>query len=166
MRPWVHLLCIVGGITAPIGLTLLTTSSGGARSAAHYAAIDQQAMSAREVMQAFEKLAFDEHKPVEAIERYFSPDFVDHDPDVKGDRASVIARMKTLNWDHGGPRRTIRHLIAEGDIVVIHHHLVRNPGERGIAAVDIFRVERGKIVEHWDVLQPVPERSINPAPMF
>jgi len=166
MRGWIHALCIVGGIAAPTGLTLLTTSSGGARSQAHYAQVDAAAMSTREVMMAFEKMAFDERKPKEAAETYLSPDFVDHDPNVRGDRASVIERLTKLDWSTGRPQRTIKHMIVDGDLVAVHHHLIRNPGEAGIAAVDIFRVRGGKLVEHWDVMQPIPANSINPAPMF
>jgi predicted SnoaL-like aldol condensation-catalyzing enzyme len=50
--------------------------------------------------------------------------------------------------------------------VVGHVHGVRVPGEPGSAVVDIFRLEDGKIVEHWDVMQPVPEDSANPNGMF
>lgn len=123
-------------------------------------------MNTREVVLAFEKLAFDERRPTEAMERYASPDFVDHNPNIRGDRASVIEHLERLDWSTGGPQRTIVHLVVEGDIAIIHHHLVRKPGDAGIAAVDIFRVKNGKLVEHWDVLQPIPQDSVNPRPMF
>ena len=57
-------------------------------------------------------------------------------------------------------------MIAEGDLFMLHVHAVREPGQRGTAIVDIFRVENGKIVEHWDVLQPVPEKAANENTMF
>ena len=166
MRAWVHALCIVAGIAAPVGLTLLTTRSGGLRSAQHYAQVRDGARTPREVMAAFEHMAFDQHRPVEAIETFFDPGFKDHDPGVKGDRQSAIDRMKQLNWQTGGPKRTIVHFMTDGDLVAIHHRLVRSPGAQPIAAVDIFRVADGKIIEHWDVLQPVPLAGPNPAPMF
>jgi predicted SnoaL-like aldol condensation-catalyzing enzyme len=50
--------------------------------------------------------------------------------------------------------------------VIVHHHVIRHAGDPGLAVVDIFRVEGGKIVEHWDVLQDVPEAPVNPLPMF
>jgi len=60
-------------------------------------------------------------------------------------------------------------VIAEGDIVVVHSHGFTDPSDSkdlGEASVDIFRVENGKIVEHWDVIQPVPEKSNNSNTMF
>ena len=60
----------------------------------------------------------------------------------------------------------IKRMIAEGDLVVTHGLIKTSPEDRGTAAVDIFRVEDGKIVEHWDVLQPVPETAANDNTMF
>ncbi|KPI04015.1 hypothetical protein OK074_4794 [Actinobacteria bacterium OK074] len=55
---------------------------------------------------------------------------------------------------------------AEGDLVAVHSHYVNAPGERGQSVVDLFRVQGGKIVEHWDVLQDVPATSANDNTMF
>ena len=61
-----------------------------------------------------------------------------------------------------------RNLLAftEGDFMILHVHAIREPGERGSAIVDIFRLENGKIVEHWDVGQPIPEKPANDNTMF
>jgi predicted SnoaL-like aldol condensation-catalyzing enzyme len=59
-----------------------------------------------------------------------------------------------------------KRLIAEGDLVVVHSHNVPVPGTRGRAVIDIFRLEDGKIVEHWDVVQEVPETAKNNNTMF
>ncbi|HUE12458.1 MAG TPA: nuclear transport factor 2 family protein [Steroidobacteraceae bacterium] len=126
----------------------------------------QKFAPASEVVGQFMKLAFDERKPQEAALKYLSPDFVDHDPAVTGTRDSVIARLNSLDWSTSVPRSDVKHIVAEGDYVVIHHFLVRKPGDRGIAAVDIFRAKNGLLVEHWDVMQPMPEQSVNAAPMF
>ncbi|BAK66542.1 hypothetical protein SLG_18670 [Sphingobium sp. SYK-6] len=161
MRAWVHALCILGGIAAPVALTFWTTSDAGPRSKEHYAEVTEESLGPKEVVLAFEKLGIEGRNPAEAVRRYFSPDLIDHDPNVVGDRQSVIDRLSHLNWDKAGPTRTIKHIVAEGDIVMVHHHLVREPGTKGIAAVDIFKVKDGKVVEHWDVLQPIPENSPN-----
>jgi predicted SnoaL-like aldol condensation-catalyzing enzyme len=63
-------------------------------------------------------------------------------------------------------RAEIKTIFAEGDFVMAHVHGVRVPGQRGMAIVDIFRLEDGKIVEHWDVMQPIPEEAANENGMF
>lgn len=161
MRGWVHALSIIAGIGAPAAVTLWSTSDSGLRSRAHYAEVTQESMGARDVVMAFEKMAIDERRPREAVLRYFSPNVVDHDPNIRGDRQSMIDMLEKNDWSKPGPQRTIKHVVAEGDLVVVHHHLVREPGTPGLAAVDIFRVRNGQIVEHWDVLQPVSKDSPN-----
>jgi len=57
-------------------------------------------------------------------------------------------------------------VVAEGDLVVIHNHLTLGSGDRGLAGFDLFRLRDGKIVEHWDARQPVPEKPANANTMF
>jgi predicted SnoaL-like aldol condensation-catalyzing enzyme len=166
MRLWVHALSIAAGIGAAVGFTLWSVSGGGVRSAAHYSLVADASMSPKNVVIAFEKMGIDGHDPKAAVLRYFAPDMIDHDPAVAGDRASVIAYLDAKDWSKPGPERKIIHMVADGDMVMVHHHLVREPGTKGIAAVDMFRVKDGMIVEHWDVLQPVPEISVNKTGMF
>jgi predicted SnoaL-like aldol condensation-catalyzing enzyme len=63
-------------------------------------------------------------------------------------------------------RSETKHVFADGDFVIVHDHAVREPGTRGSAIVNIYRLENGKIVEHWDVIQPIPEKSANDNGMF
>ncbi len=61
----------------------------------------------------------------------------------------------------------IKRIFADGDYVIVHVHAVREPGTRGNAIMDIFRMDdKGKVVEHWDVVQPIPETAQNDNGMF
>lgn len=60
----------------------------------------------------------------------------------------------------------IKSIHSSGDLVYIHNLVKSNLDDKGSAAVDIFRFEDGKIVEHWDVIQLIPESAANDHPMF
>jgi predicted SnoaL-like aldol condensation-catalyzing enzyme len=64
------------------------------------------------------------------------------------------------------PTSTRDRVFADGDYVLLHVHRMRTPGTRGDAIVDIFRLQDGKIAEHWDAIQPIPETSANANTMF
>lgn len=122
-------------------------------------------MSPKAVINAFDQMAFFDHKPIEAINLYFAPNVIEHDPTTPSGRDAIIAYMKRRDWTSSKMRDVIDHVIAEGDLVVVHHRVIQ-PGQPDLAAVDIFRVEHGKVVEHWDVLQPVPKTAANTNTMF
>jgi predicted SnoaL-like aldol condensation-catalyzing enzyme len=67
---------------------------------------------------------------------------------------------------HPDIRYSIKRIIADGNLVAVHSHSRFATDDRGIAVVDILRVEGCKVVEHWDVVQPVPDKSANPNGMF
>ncbi len=60
----------------------------------------------------------------------------------------------------------IKRVIAEGGLVVVHSHVRQKPDDLGAVLVHIFRFEKGRIVELWDIGQPVPDKSPNQYGMF
>ena len=101
-----------------------------------------------------------------AAKTHLGPRYIQHNPDVADGPEGLRAFLQFLNDKLPLARSEIKRTIAGDDFVVIHAHAIREPGDRGLAIVDIFRLEEGKIVEHWDVMQPVPETSANPNGMF
>lgn len=110
----------------------------------------------------FYNLAFNDKQPEQAVERYVGPRYVQHNPQAPDGPEAFIGFVK--GFPEAGV--DIRRVIADGDIVVTHSLLKFTPDDRGTVAADFFRLEDGKIVEHWDVLQPFPEESQNDHPMF
>ncbi|PZN34981.1 MAG: polyketide cyclase [Proteobacteria bacterium] len=109
---------------------------------------------------------FTEKRVREGFERYISANYIQHNPLADDGPHSAMEFLSTWFETHPQAIVEVKRVIAEGDLVVIHHHMRTSPEDRGSAAVDIFRVENGQVVEHWDVVQRMPETSANPHPMF
>jgi len=105
-------------------------------------------------------------KDFDAAAKYFGPRYIQHNPLVPNGPDGLKRLVALLKEKFPNAHSEIKRVIAEGDYVVLHVHAVRAPGERGRAIVDIFKLENGKIVEHWDVIQDVPEKAANDNTMF
>jgi len=125
---------------------------------------------AKDQLEANKKLVADLYqelfgdKNVEAIDKYIGENYIQHNP-ILPDGRDVLKQGAT-QWFKGAPKEKIdiRHLSAEGDLVYIHTRATF--GRKVSSVIDIFRIENNKIVEHWDVIQAVPEKSASPHPMF
>lgn len=104
--------------------------------------------------------------PEEAVATYIGPTYRQHNPGASDGAESLVATMKWFVQNFPHLRIDTKRVIAEGDYVVLHNHLILEPGDRGSAVVEMFRLEDGRIVEHWDVVQEIPEASANDNTMF
>jgi predicted SnoaL-like aldol condensation-catalyzing enzyme len=92
--------------------------------------------------------------------------YTQHNPRIADGVEGFRAFVDQIRQDFPQLRAEVKRLVAEGDLVMAHVHGVRVPGQPGTAIVDVFRLRDGRIVEHWDVMQPVPDESANPNGMF
>ena len=93
--------------------------------------------------------------------------YVQHNPRIADGIAGFEAFLETLRSDFPELKAEVKRIFADGEYVVAHVYGVRVPGQPGTAIVDIFRLDpNGKIVEHWDVMQPVPDDAANANGMF
>ena len=107
--------------------------------------------------------------PEKAIADHFGPRYVQHNPAAQDGPAAFTAFVRWLRGEYPDLTIEIKRVIAEGDMVVTHAHLDLEPGNPdnpGRAVADFFRLEDGKVVEHWDVIQDIPSASANDNGMF
>jgi predicted SnoaL-like aldol condensation-catalyzing enzyme len=104
-------------------------------------------------------------KDIAAIDKYVGP-YRQHNPQAGDGPEGLKGYIGYLKENVPQFRAEIKRVIAEGDLVVLHVHATPAPGARGMAIIDIFRVANGKLVEHWDVIQDIPEKSANNNTMF
>lgn len=133
--------------------------------AAHPAFADEKLEANKRAVVAFYNKAINE-KNFEAARPYMGDKYIQHNPNAADGPAGLAAFLKFLKEKFPNAKSEIKRVFAEGDYVILHVHAVREPGTRGNAIVDIFRLENGKIVEHWDVIQPIPEKAMNSNGMF
>ena len=105
-------------------------------------------------------------KDFEAARKYIGNRYKQHNPLVADGPEGLKAFIEFLKTNFPEARSEIKRTLADGDYVVLHVHSIRPPNMRGRAIIEIFRFEDGKIDEHWDVIQEIPESSANPNGMF
>lgn len=100
-----------------------------------------------------------------AFEKYVAPDYIQHNPGIADGRDAAITALSPM-FARPDSSFDVKRIIVDGDLAVIHLHGRSRADQPGGAVTDIYRLADGKIVEHWDVLQPMPTASKNPHPMF
>ena len=105
-------------------------------------------------------------KDFEAASKFIGPRYVQHNPRAADGLEGLKGFLALLREKFPDYHSEIKRVFADGDYVILHVHNVPTPGSRGNAIVDIFKLENGKVVEHWDVRQEIPEQAANSYTMF
>ena len=146
---------------AMIAASILMLSLGnGAASAA-----SAQEEANRTVVLAFYQKGLNQ-KDADAALAHVGDRYVQHNPNAADGPDGFRKFIGFLREKFPNSHSEIKRSFVDGDFVILHVHSVREPGSRGRAIVDIFKLENGKIVEHWDVVQDIPENPANNNTMF
>lgn len=145
---------------ALLGIVSGCSSDSSDTPAVNSAAIDRNSATVR----TFYDLAANKHKPQEAADTYLGEVYIQHNPQVANGKAGFVELFDQMVQQH--PQLTIefKHIVAQGDLVSVFSLMKTSTEDRGTVVADLFRLQDGKIVEHWDALQPVAETSANGNP--
>lgn len=119
----------------------------------------------RAVIADFADLFYAKRQVRTAFMKYVAPDYIQHNPGIADGRDAAIAALEPM-FSGKDARFDVKRILVDGDYAMIHLHGRASLDNAGGAVADIYRLKDGKIVEHWDVLQPMPASSKNPHPMF
>lgn len=142
-----------------LAATLASSSAVQARTAACK-------LTAKQVATRFMTEFYIDKHVRKAFETWVDPGYIQHNPLAPTGRAAAIAFLEPFLTNNPGISYSIKRIIADGDLVAIHSQMKMSPEDRGFAVVDILRIKRCKVLEHWDVIQQVPEKSANTNTMF
>ena len=119
----------------------------------------------RQLVVEFYHQNFNQHQ-VDQATKVMADDYIQHNPLVPNGKAPFVSFFKGFFANNPNAKSKIVRTAADGDLVWLHIHATNGENDRGQAIIDVFRVKDGKIVEHWDVIQDVPEKAANNNTMF
>ena len=118
----------------------------------------REALSPHEVADRFIQLFYVEDNPTDAFTCWMHPGYIQHNPNAPSGRDATLEVLAAAVKNNPELTHNVKRVIYGGaDLVAVHHHFRRTAAERGWAVVDLLRIESGYIVEHWDVMQEVPD---------
>ncbi len=110
--------------------------------------------------------SFNDKQPAAAVAKYVGAAYIQHDPQSPDGAAAFIQMATGFASQFPQLHIDIKRVVAEGDLVAAHIQINMTPESGGMAGVEIYRLDDGRIVEHWNVLQPIPEQAANDNTMF
>ena len=125
----------------------------------------EQLEANKKTVAAFEDAALNQ-KDFDTASKYLGPRYTQHNPSAADGPEGLKGYIAFLKDKFPNNHNEIKHIFADGDYVIVHERAVREPGTRGLAIVNIYKLENDKVVEHWDVIQPIPESAANNNGMF
>jgi predicted SnoaL-like aldol condensation-catalyzing enzyme len=96
-----------------------------------------------------------------AVDALFDPGYIQHNPNAATGSQGLKEMLDRAKVKYPNAEHRVKRMLADGDLVAAHVHVIFHPGDAGFAVVDLFRIARGKIAEHWDVMQPITGSSKN-----
>ncbi len=152
---------------ALLALGLAAGLALGSAAAARPASQSRAALTERNraIVTAFAHRFYDQRDVRGAFEAFVAPEYIQHNPSIPDGRDAAIAALEP-KFSAPTASFSVKRIIVDGDMAVIHLHGRPSPDNPGGAVADIYRLKDGRIVEHWDVLQPIQTQTVNPHPYF
>jgi predicted SnoaL-like aldol condensation-catalyzing enzyme len=148
--------------------TVVAAQSSGAdhaASASSSSSLEAQEAANRALVERLYRDFFN-GRDLSVAEQIVAENYIQHNPSLPDGRAILLRAFAAYFQAAPELKVSVKRMVAEGDLVVVHSHWQDRPTDRGNAVVDIYRLENGLIAEHWDVVQPVPETAANANGMF
>jgi predicted SnoaL-like aldol condensation-catalyzing enzyme len=96
-----------------------------------------------------------------AVDALFDPGYIQHNPNAATGSQGLKEMLDRARIKYPKCEHRVKRMLVDGDLVAAHVHVIFQPGDEGFTVVDIFRIAKGRIAEHWDVMQPITLSSKN-----